>query len=509
MHTPGKLPPIGARIIKSSLGALICVGIYFIRELLPIGSGIPFYSILAVLWCIQPYTNSTLAMAKQRTIGTFLGAAFGLVFLLVFRAFGGGSKMLVYSTACLMLIPILYTTVLLEKRNASYFSCVVFLTISINHGLDGNPYLFVFNRVLDTLIGIGVGVLLNSFHRPIRHKENILYVSGIDSVLVSSKQVMIPYNKVELNRLIEEGIRFTISTIRTPASMLEPLSGINLKLPVIAMDGAVLYDIRENRYLDVFPLEPQASARAEAIIEGAGDHVFVNVLRDNTLLIYYGTFRNDAERAMFSRLRRSPYRNYTGKQYRRQNEGERVIYLMTLTQRDHAQELARRLREELGNAVRVVVSPASEYQGYAYLKVYSSEACKANMLEKLRQRVGAERVITFGSIPGQYDVYIHDDGGNSAVKLLKKLSKGESSSAAESIKPRPFPWGAVFVCRKFPWPSLPGEGKAWLPIWGSWQVEAVSERVPSVRKATSSTLKEAYFAQNAALLPVEFPLLWR
>lgn len=424
MHTPEKLPPIGARIIKSSLGALICVGIYFIRELLPIGSGIPFYSILAVLWCIQPYTNSTLAMAKQRTIGTFLGAAFGLVFLLVFRAFGGGSKMLVYSTACLMLIPILYTTVLLEKRNASYFSCVVFLTISINHGLDGNPYLFVFNRVLDTLIGIGVGVLLNSFHRPIRHKENILYVSGIDSVLVSSKQVMIPYNKVELNRLIEEGIRFTISTIRTPASMLEPLSGINLKLPVIAMDGAVLYDIRENRYLDVFPLEPQAAARAEAIIEGAGDHVFVNVLRDNTLLIYYGTFRNDAERAMFSQLRRSPYRNYTGKQYRRQNEGERVIYLMTLTQRDHAQELARRLREELGNAVRVVVSPASEYQGYAYLKVYSSEACKANMLEKLRQRVGAERVITFGSIPGQYDVYIHDDGGNSAVKLLKKLSKG-------------------------------------------------------------------------------------
>ena len=52
------------------------------RELLPIGSGIPFYSMLAVLWCIQPYTTSTLAMVKQRTIGTFLGAAYGLVFLL-------------------------------------------------------------------------------------------------------------------------------------------------------------------------------------------------------------------------------------------------------------------------------------------------------------------------------------------------------------------------------------------------------------------------------------------
>ena len=46
------------------------------------GSGIPFYSMLAVLWCIHPYTTSTLAIAKQRTIGTFLGAAYGLVFLL-------------------------------------------------------------------------------------------------------------------------------------------------------------------------------------------------------------------------------------------------------------------------------------------------------------------------------------------------------------------------------------------------------------------------------------------
>ena len=181
------LPPIGARIMKSSLGSLICVGIYFLRELLPIGSGIPFYSILAVLWCIQPYTTSTLAMAKQRTIGTFLGAAYGLAFLLVFRALGGGNKATVYITSCLMLIPLLYTTVLLEKRNASYFSCVVFLTIAFNHSFDENPYLFAFNRVLDTLIGIGVGVLLNSAHRPVKQKENVLYVSGIDSVLVSSR----------------------------------------------------------------------------------------------------------------------------------------------------------------------------------------------------------------------------------------------------------------------------------------------------------------------------------
>ena len=47
------LPPIGARIVKSSLGAAICILIYYIRELLPIGSGIPFYSILVVLYDLK------------------------------------------------------------------------------------------------------------------------------------------------------------------------------------------------------------------------------------------------------------------------------------------------------------------------------------------------------------------------------------------------------------------------------------------------------------------------
>ncbi len=423
------LPPIGARIVKSTVGSAICILIYLIRELLPIGSGIPFYSILAVLWCIQPYTTSTLDKAKQRTIGTFLGAAFGLVFLLFFRAMGCTNRAVIYLSACAMLTPILYTTVLLDKRNASYFSCVVFLTIAINHSFDENPYLFAFNRVLDTLIGIGVAVALNSAHRPVKQQDNVLYVSGIDSVLVSSKEVMTPYSKVELNRLIAQGVKFTISTIRTPASMMEPLSGIDLKLPVIAMDGAVLYDIRENRYLDVCALPPETAAEAEQIVLDSGAHPFVNVLRDNTLLIYYGDFQNDAERDLFARLRRSPYRNYTRKQFRGQPGNEQVIYILVLTQTASAQEIASQITRRLGGSVRTVLSPAAEYPGFSYLKVYDSSACKAHMLEILKARTGAEKTVTFGSIPGQYDVYVHDDGGNSAVKALKKLFEGASLEA--------------------------------------------------------------------------------
>ena len=55
------LPHIGLRIIKSAVGVLICFVIYFLRG----KQGTPFYSALAVLWCIQNQTKNTVNNAIQ------------------------------------------------------------------------------------------------------------------------------------------------------------------------------------------------------------------------------------------------------------------------------------------------------------------------------------------------------------------------------------------------------------------------------------------------------------
>jgi uncharacterized membrane protein YgaE (UPF0421/DUF939 family) len=152
------LPHIGMRIIKSALGVLICFAIYFLRG----KHGTPFYSALAVLWCIQNKTENTLGNAIQRTIGTMIGALYGLIYLLVkLHVSSSDDSFLHYVAISVVLIPVIYTTVVINQKKASYFSCVVFLSIVVNHLMDENPYIFVLNRSLDTLIGIFVGLVLN------------------------------------------------------------------------------------------------------------------------------------------------------------------------------------------------------------------------------------------------------------------------------------------------------------------------------------------------------------
>lgn len=127
-----------------------------------------------------------------------------------------------------MVIPIIYTTLLLKKKNASYFACVVFLSIVVNHIGDNNPYLFVFNRVLDTLIGIFLSLIINQIHIPRHRNKDILFVSGIDDVLVSSHHQMSDYSIRQINNMIHYGMLFTISSMRTVPIILENIKGIDI-----------------------------------------------------------------------------------------------------------------------------------------------------------------------------------------------------------------------------------------------------------------------------------------
>ena len=235
-----------------------------------------FYSQLAALWCIQMYRSNTRKNAIQRTVGTLVGASFGLVYLLLYPEIRFEALMVPLGE-----LLVLYATVILDKKQASYFSCVVFLSIVVNHALDLNPYIFVLNRFLDTIIGIVIGFVINNVHVCINPDRETLFVSGLDDTLLNSEKVLSQFSKVELNRMIDNGMKFTVSTIRTPASLIEPLRDVNLKLPVIAMDGAVLYETKTNSFLKVVSIDSKMANDLFGLIKSSGLCWYSNVIIDD------------------------------------------------------------------------------------------------------------------------------------------------------------------------------------------------------------------------------------
>lgn len=99
-----------------------------------------------------------------------------------------------------------------------------------------------------------------------------------------------------------------------------------------------------------------------------------------------------------------------------------VLYLMVIDTDEKTETLYKTMCQgNIARDARINLSKSEEYPGYTYIKIYAKNASKKHMMEKLKKYTGAEKVVTFGSVEGEYDIYIDDDGGSSAVKTLKRL----------------------------------------------------------------------------------------
>lgn len=408
-------PPIGMRIIKSALGVFLGFVIYLLRG----KNGTPFYTALSVLWCMQPQVSDSKSKAIQRTIGTMIGAFYGMVVILIEYHFGSfQNEFIRCSLISLFIILVIYTTIVFNKKNASYFSCVVFLSIVVVHITDANPYFFVVNRVLDTIIGIVLAFVINTAKIPRKKRNDILFVSELDRVLLTMEEELTPYSKFELNQLIEDGAKFTIATMRPPAALLSAINDISLELPVVVMDGAMLFDMKKNRCLKVYEIE---HSEAEELINFFNDrnfHCFINVVIEDSVVIYYGEFKNEAEKGIYDNLRSSPYRNYM-KEKLPDNHG--AAYLMVIDKREKIEKAYNDLNN-LGyiDKYKILKYDSEDYPEYTYIKIYSKSAVKKNMIEHIKNMIGAEEVISIGSIEGIGDKVINEDDPNKMVKKIKK-----------------------------------------------------------------------------------------
>lgn len=414
------IPIPGQRIVRSALAVACCFAIYYIRG----QQGIPFYSALAVLQCIQPYTDSTKNMGKKRTTGTLIGAFWGLVMLLILIAVSGGRmedmqvSILQYLLISVFTGVVLYSTVLLDCTNSSYFSCVVFLSITVNHITDENPFLFVLNRVVDTMIGVVLAILINKVHMPRKKNKDILFVSGVDDTILTKKMTLTSYSKVELNRLIDDGMKFTISSRRTPASIREALPGVHIKCPVIAMDGAVLYDMNENAYLQKYAMSQDQASFMTKLLKKYDIAYFANTVVDNLLVIYYEDLSNISIKGVYERRRKSLYRNYVKTD---QPVYDNVVYFFGVDTMEKLEVFCQALdQSEEASDYRYVLSKSQYFEGYGNIKIYHEDATRENMLQNLKEYMGLEKTMTFGSISGKYDIFVEDSNGDVMVKELKK-----------------------------------------------------------------------------------------
>lgn len=294
-----------------------------------------------------------------------------------------------------------------------------------------NTMKIAMQRFTGTLVGAAYGLLILLFDL------NIMLPMGLDGiwwfgiltlsvaaalndVLVGRMDSFSDFSKVELNRMLDAGIQFTIMTMRTPASYLEVAKDIRIKLPVILMNGAVLYDVKNNSYIKKLEIPHEEACEIKKLINNFGENCFTNIIEENSVIILYDELVNEGEKAVYNQLRKSPYRNYS---CRPLGDREAVVYFMVVDRRERIENLYA-VMERAGYAekYRICHYESDEYPGFAYLKLYHKDASKQHMLKELQRILEVTKVCTIGSVPGEYDLVVDENNpGDEVVRQLYRL----------------------------------------------------------------------------------------
>ena len=303
-------PPLGQRIMKTSLAVFICLMFYWLRGYR--GGEMPAEACITAIICMQPYVHDTAAYARDRFIGSFIGAFWGLVFLLVLLIFPtlGKTPLLLYPMMGVGVLISLYSAVVMRRPDTSAQAAIVFICVVIAYPEIEAPLQQAFHRMLDVLVGTAAAIGVNVLRWPREKRRDKLFFLRTRDIVPDQLAQMHSAVLFRLNYLFNDGAKICLMSEHAPAFLLSQLGSARVNVPLIVMDGAGIYDAQENEYLAVETLPPASSAWLMERLNELHASYFVYTVHNHRTCIFHQGRLSKGEKLVFDRMKRSPYRHY-------------------------------------------------------------------------------------------------------------------------------------------------------------------------------------------------------
>lgn len=269
-----------------------------------------------------------------------------------------------------------------------------------------------------------------------------LFVTDLDGTLINSKRE-VPKRSLEiLNKLIEKGVNFTVATARTPATAVEILQDLNLKLPVALMNGVLIYDTKELKYIDIKGIEKEAVNKVLDIFKEYNKNPLVYGVKDNHLWVYHKEFENIYEYNFYKERADKKLKTFVRvEDYNNSLKESNIINFVAFDNYEKIKAIAEKIKCIEGITVNYY---KDVYEDCYFLEAYSSEASKANGIKYLSKYIEYSKVICFGDnlndIP-MFELANEAYATANAVEEIKKIAtyvigSCEDNGVAEFLEER-------------------------------------------------------------------------
>lgn len=253
-------------------------------------------------------------------------------------------------------------------------------------------------------------------------ERNILYVTDLDGTLLGETPE-VPEKAAEmLNKMLAQGLRFSVATARAWASAKPILEKLNLNLPVVLYNGAQLLDPRTGKVLVQCAMSaPQLHGIHEAMAQNGVCGRFEGEIEGKVRSSWMKEEENEGLYA-YTDARKGDKRFRPVEDIERLCDGE-IITVNAFDRKEKLEKAAETIRNIDGLAYTLISS--NYVEGWYWLSVMRQDATKAQGVLRLKERVGAEKLVCFGDNLNDLSMFsVADEAfavGN-AHEMLKKAA---------------------------------------------------------------------------------------
>ena len=424
---------IGKRIIKTVVTLFIILLIYifllWIDTLLNIDSSsfkapsnmyTPFFAGIAAVYATHRDKKSSINQAKIRSFGSIFGGYFGMFIVLIIEFFFidliniEASNFVLYYLiryfiVTISLMPLIMITVKLKQVDAVFITCLTYLSVTISARNGGMPVLqFATNRVLSTLIGVGVSLLVNNYLFSLKKcNKDILFVTSLENNFVSKDDELSAFTKYKLNELFDNEIPLVFATTRTPMSFEYIFNNININYPMITMNGAAKYRFDKKRYSDIDHIELETRLAIDKAINEYNMNAFVYTVNDHVLHAYHNVLVNEGEKLFYKH--RKHQNAYSFVRGTLPLDLFPSIYILIDTKEKIESFVNYCKSINLDDKVTLVTYKYKDINNveYFYLRIYDKFVSKENYVNSIKKENNLNKLIVCGS-------------GHTDINLLKQ-----------------------------------------------------------------------------------------
>lgn len=224
--------------------------------------------------------------------------------------------------------------------------------------------------------------------------KKTLYISDLDGTLLNDSAELSEKSRLLLNCAAENGAMFTAATARTLASARVILKELTLKIPVVLMNGVLIYDFSSEKYIFKAVLGTATVQKIISALRECAADAFMYTIEENSMHTYYERLSGQAMLNFYNERCVKYYKSFTQTEDFLSLGGKNIIYFTVIAPYERLAPLYKKASKI--DDIEIIFYSDHYSKDLWYIEIFSAEASKRKAVQYLRKLITPERIVCFG-----------------------------------------------------------------------------------------------------------------